>query len=62
MRWYVWGACEILYFDDWVCAFVLLVVRMRRPTAGAAGGLGDAKSCIQVEAFVEVLTNQYSWG
>ena len=28
----------ILSADDWVCIFVLFVVKMRHPTQGATGG------------------------
>ena len=44
----------ILSSDDWVCVSVLLVAWVRRLTLNAAG------SCIQVGAFVGVLTKQCS--
>jgi len=40
----------ILSADDWVCVFVLLIVWVRHPALDVAG------YCIQVEAFMGILT------
>ena len=55
MRWY------FCLLKIWF-VFVLFIVRVRLPALGAASWLSDARSCIQVEAFVGVLTNKYSLG
>ena len=41
----------ILSADDWESVFVLLIVWVRHPALGVAG------YCIEVEAFMGVLTN-----
>ena len=48
----------ILSADDWVCIFVFCLVCFldEASCTGCYWQLGDARSCIQVVAFVGVLT------
>ena len=54
----------ILSADDWVCIFVfcLVCVLDEASCTGCYWQLGDAGSCIQVVAFVGVLTIRCSLG
>ena len=52
----------VLFAEDWVCVFILFFFGGGEASyTGCCWQLGDAR-CIQVEAFMGILTNKYSLG